>query len=322
MLKEYKEAHNGSVEIEIPEISEDEKENPRMKDLHVLRNWCTHQLNLYRRVSLGYNSLLLTDEKIEKMEEIGMLEFLPSYDDMYNKLIAHKAETGTLDVDKDADPELFKWIKEQKRFLAQHFEGKKDISLSDERIKNLIALGYKRSNSPKSNVRVFDQGSLDAKWEAMFDALAKYKEEHGSLSFPNSKESPKEIRKLKFWLDKQKAEFRKVDQGKESSLTARRLHRLTCLGVELDTKHEYIPWEERMRSLQEFHAEHGHMKPNKFTSLGQFVSNVRTFYKEKMMGRKSCLTDERIVSVFLYINLSLHFLFLSILCLYDFTERS
>lgn len=120
-LETYKEAHDGSIEFPA-EIPEEEKNNPEMKEAEILRKWCNAQLNHQHRYAQGHSSGKgsLTDEKIEKMKEIG-LQLFPSYDDKFEKLFAHKAETGTLDVEKDEDEELFVWANMQKKVLAQHF---------------------------------------------------------------------------------------------------------------------------------------------------------------------------------------------------------
>ena len=55
---------------------------------------------------------------------------------MYEKLVSHKFDTGTLNVTKDDyddDESLFKWVKKQKTILALHFQNK-PISISLEQV--------------------------------------------------------------------------------------------------------------------------------------------------------------------------------------------
>ena len=56
-----------------------------------------------------------------------------------------------------------------------------------------------------------------------------------------------------------------------------------------------IPWEQRLRSLREFVAEHGHCRPNRDHPLGAFASNMRTSYRLREDGKQTGLTDERVV---------------------------
>jgi len=291
-LVEYKDANDGSIEIQ--EIPEEEKDNPGMKNRESLRIWCNTQAQLQRRCSQGHTDAgNLTTEKIEKLREVGF-PLDPSYDEMYEKVATHKAETGTLDVNKDDDEELFAWVKEQKKMLALFFRGK-PVALSDDRIQNLRSLGFEQSRPGKGPSSVVDAGSAEKKWESMLEALLKYKEEHGSLSFPGEASSlPKPVRQVKNWLAAQRKECKNLQQGKESSLTARRMQRLTATGLDLSPRTEHIPWEQRMQSLREFVSEHGHCKPNKQHPLASFVNNIRHFYWEREAGKATCLTDERV----------------------------
>jgi len=286
-LVEYKDAHDGSINI--PEISEGEEDIPGRKHLDKLRRWCNTQIRRQRHWAQGYtNANGLTAERFEKLRELGFHQ--PSYDQMYEKLAAHKAETGSLDLDENDDEELYAWMEEQKEMLARHFQGK-PISLSNDQIENLKSLGYDRIHSPGCD----GSGVVDKSWDSMLTALVKYKEEHGSFSFSNvSSLMTKQERTIKYWLRAQRVEIKKLHQGKESSLTAQQLQRLNAVGLDLTPRPDIIPWEERMKSLRGFVSEHGHCKPNKQHPLHMFVSNMRTFYRAWEQGKPCCLTEERV----------------------------
>jgi hypothetical protein len=272
------------------------------KRLEKLRRWCESQLHHQRRCSMGYaGSGNLTEEKIEKLRGIGF-RLAPSYDEMYERLVAarvgaHAAGiTGPPEVDDGEDGELSEWAKEQKKMMARHSKGQ-PIPLSNDRIGKLISLGFVGGGRGEDANGGGSTSSENAKWDAMLAALENYKQERGTVHFPNDTKSlPKPEQKIKNWIGQQRHEFRKLQKGEASKLTAQRLQRLHSIGLELAPRHEAVSWADRMKSLREFVETHGHCKPKRDHPLASFVSNVRTFYTEKEEGRKSCLTDERVVS--------------------------
>jgi hypothetical protein len=304
-LEQYKEANCGSIDI--PHLPPDGEATPEAKRLDQLRKWCENQLYHQRRCHLGYEeSGSLTAEKIEKLSDIGFA-LAPSYDEMYERLATRAAGSNVASppiLDEENDAELFAWVEEQKRMLKKYSTGKPH-PLSDDRIRKLMLLGYSGAPSPPTSTRrsrdngpePVDTSKKDEKWDAMFAALVKYKEERGTLNFPHDYKSlPKHEQKVKGWIGQQRQQFRLLQKGKTSTLTAQRLQRLHSLGLELAPRNAAVSWADRMKSLREFAEEHGHLKPKKGHPLNSFVSNVRHFYTEKEAGRKSCLTDERIVS--------------------------
>ena len=121
---EYKETH-GSTDI--PEGE---------KGAILLRRWLNHQCLEH------HNFDSLSSQQIEKLElELGHI-LPPSWEDMYDRLVVHRELSGTLDVNReDGEDELYTWVKVQKRYLAQHFQGK-TTKLDIEKLTRLKDLGY------------------------------------------------------------------------------------------------------------------------------------------------------------------------------------
>jgi len=143
-LVEYRNAHNGSIEI--PEIKEEDKDDPGKRSLELLRKWSNAQVYHQLQHSRGYmHSGHLTAYKIEKLREAG-LSLAPSYEEMYHRLVAYKEENGTVEVNEDDDEELFAFWEEQKKMLARHSQGK-PIPFTDYHIQNLLTLGCKSKGS-------------------------------------------------------------------------------------------------------------------------------------------------------------------------------
>lgn len=298
MLEQYKLDNDGSVDV-----IDDEKDSHRMKKLH---GWCHAQIAKHRRFAQGHDGTGMTDRLVEKLRGIG-LEIGPSYEEMFDRLVAHKSEHGTLDVDKEDDKELWTWVREQKKFLAKHFLGK-PVPLSEERVRNLISLGYRQRDTHNGMGKVTDvtdAASEDVKWSSMFIQLQQYKEERGHMQFIGPDSSlTKDERRLKGWVAKQRREYKKLMQddggAPQSQLTARQLQRLNEIGLDMQPKSGWVPWEEMIQSLSEFAAEHGHCKPKREHPLYEHVRNLRYRYKKRQEGEVNGLTDERIVSRFCF----------------------
>ena len=306
-LLEYKRSHGGSIEIPESATWQGSKGTGDLrKKLNMLRGWCHSQKRQLVDWSRGRTDDRwcpgrkldvneLDEERVGRLREIGFA-MPPTYEEMYARLASRRAETGALDADRAADEELYEWTAEQRRMLAAHYRGER-VPLSEERIRNLESLGFRRGRvNYNGHMGLVDAGLVERKWDSMLRALVKWKEDGGSFTFPARPEL-KADRSLKGWFERQKREYRKLQRGEESTLTARRLQKLMAVpGLNLNPRPSNIPWEERMRSLREFKAEHGHCRPTKQTCLGNFVSNVRTFYRQRQEGKTNCLTDERVVS--------------------------
>ena len=151
----------------------------------------------------------LTEEKSEKLREIGF-RLAPSYDEMYERLAAARAGArsagviGPPEVDEGEDGELFEWVKEQKKMLARHSKGK-PIPLSDDWIGKLISLGLVSGGQGKDADGAGSELRENTKWNAMFAALVNYKQERGTVQFPNDRKSlPKSEQKIKNWIGHQR----------------------------------------------------------------------------------------------------------------------
>ena len=94
-------------------------------------------------------------------------------------------------------------------------------------------------------------------------------------------------------------EFKKRENGKQSSMTAERIAKLNNLGFDWAVVSE--AWETRLQELQEFHETHGHCRiPLKYPqnpSLGNWVMTMRKEFKKRENGKQSSMTAERIAKL-------------------------
>jgi len=223
---------------------------------------------------------------------------MTSWDCMFERLVAHRAETGTLDVKKSINVELFTWTNAQKRELLHHFQNK-PTALSNEQLSKLKKIGYGPGRPGIVRLTgIIDTIAAETKWNAMLEELRAYKERNdGSMVFPEAinSASPKPLRDLKYWVMEQRREHRRLSHGEPSNLTARRLQLLTELGFDLRPQAEKISWEQRLEQLRQFVEKHGHCRPpNKHPELGWFVSKIRTKYRERQEGKTNSLTDKQV----------------------------
>ena len=207
----------------------------------------------------------LSEERIARLLSIGF-EFDPfatRWEAMYQALSAYKEEHGNCDVPSGykSNLQLGVWCTKQR---AMRTKGK----LSDDKIARLLSIG-------------FDFDPFTAQWEAMYLALAAYKEEHGSCDVPRQyKPNPQLAR----WCHKQRT------SNNRGALSEERIERMETLGFDFDPK--TTAWEEKFQELVEFKAEHRHCDvprgypPN--PHLATWCSNQRT------LNKKGVLSEERI----------------------------
>ena len=104
---------------------------------------------------------------------------------------------------------------------------------------------------------------------------------------------------LGIWVSNMRTEFKKWENGKQSSMTAERIAKLNNLGFDWVVVSE--AWEIRLEELQEFHQNHGHCRvPYKYPqnpSLGMWVKNMRTEFKKQENGKQSSMTVEQIAKL-------------------------
>jgi hypothetical protein len=104
---------------------------------------------------------------------------------------------------------------------------------------------------------------------------------------------------LRQWVDKVRAEFKKLRPEKPSFLTAQRIQSLNDIGFQFENKVKPRTWEERFQELKEFKDKFEHCKvPRLFNQpsyegLGKWVADQRMKYNHMLKGKKSNMTPEK-----------------------------
>ena len=169
---------------------------------------------------------------------------LNNWEIMFNFLVEFKKEFGHCNVPRGYNPKLASWIITQRS---------KKNKLSKEKVTRLEKIG-------------FEWDPIEAKWEANFTELLKYKKEFGHCSVPSVY---KPNTQLGIWVTTQRS--RKDRISKEN------IARLEKIGFEWDPIESQ--WEASFSELLKFKKEFGHSNvPREYKTnpkLGNWVTNQR-----------------------------------------------
>jgi len=105
--------------------------------------------------------------------------------------------------------------------------------------------------------------------------------------------------KLRRFVDRQRAEYRRIKAGDSSQLTAFRMQKLSSIGFHFESKVKTRPWEERFDALRRFKENFGHCKVPRlfdqptYEGLGKWVAEQRTKRNYMLKGKRTTMTPER-----------------------------
>jgi hypothetical protein len=156
-------------------------------------------------------------------------------------------------------------------------------SMNAERAAALEALGF-----------VWSKRDL-VDWYSRLEELKAYKHEHGDCLVPNKYSTNPQ---LGTWVMHQRAQYRKLREGKPSPMTEERVNALEAIGFTWAISNADTDWAERVEDLKRFKAQHGTcLVPNKYPEnpkLGAWVGKQRKQYKLFLENKPCNLTQERI----------------------------
>jgi hypothetical protein len=206
----------------------------------------------------------LSEERRKRLDALGFGwdRLTTKWNANFQALEAYKEEHGDCNVPKrwKKNPQLGGWVSRQRLCQAKG-------TLSEERWKRLDALG-------------FDWDPDKTQWEAMFQKLKAYKEEHGDCNVPQRwKKNPK----LGNWV----FELRRCQA--KGTLSEERKDRLDELEFNWDPAK--TQWEAMFQKLVEYNKEHGDCNVThrwkKDLQLGGWV------FKQRQCQAKGTLSEER-----------------------------
>ena len=208
---------------------------------YALGSW----LNTQRRVRSGKICGILTEERIRKLDAIGMDwrgKYDLAWDKYYNALCKYKYEFGNIDIKANyVTPdgvELGAWISNLRTAKNSRRRG---YYLTDERIAMLGKLGM-----------IWDK--LDYQWEKNYSACVEYYKEHRSLDIP-AHYATKDGLRIGAWIRR----MRKARDGRlkgAQQLTQDQIRRLDAIGMEWQDSFTQR-WEYGYAKAKEYYARHG-----------------------------------------------------------------
>lgn len=223
----------------------------------------------------GYTKRGLSDERIARLDELGMVWDIPDYqwEECYAAAVEYHKEHGDLNVSqKYVDENGFRlgfWVDSQRKARKNG-----SAALTEDRIARLDALG------------IIWGDKTEKLWNDGFQALCDYYREHDSFKVPSEYISPTGI-KLQSWVGLQRAKYRK---GK---LTDEQIKRLKDIGFEFEV---FATWEDRFELAKAYYDEHGDLDvPAKYQVNGFDLRYWLNKQKRKVTGNESSkITQEQI----------------------------
>ena len=232
-----------------------------------------------RQVIKGYAEGLLTKERIEKLNSIGMIwdHNENAWNETYELAKKYYEEHGDLKVplryETEAGVKLGAWICSQR--IAYKYEKE---YMTPERINKLEEIGMIWNN-------------LDNKWNEMYNLAKEYYEEHGNIDIPNTYKT-EDGKKLGNWISRQRNSYK----ANKEYMTPERINKLNSLGMFWDDKHDFH-WNKTYELAKKYYEEHGDLKvPVSYVTedginLGKWINQLRQIHKGNIEGN---LSPERI----------------------------
>ena len=278
-----------------------------------LRNWIQKQRAAYKlylqRIESDDDRLVgnrtngpspLTVEQVDTLNSIGFIWNVHDWRFQQNlqELQEFYENNGHINIDNmlssttsDGDLKLLsKWLYRQKEEYKKYLNGI-ESTLTNEKRESLEKLGFhigmfEEEHSSVKKYRVFNRTS----WEGQYQDLVEFKTQHNHCIVPRNVEA---YTKLSGWVQHQRAEKKKKDNGLKSRLTDEKERRLTEIGFIWSLQDKV--WNQRLNELREFKSIHGHVRvPTKRGKLGNWVMIQRLQYGLRKRHKKNTLSEERV----------------------------
>ncbi len=206
----------------------------------------------------------------------------------FNDLADYKKINGTCEVPPSQHTPLSYWVTQQHKEYQKVQEGKPS-RLTLQKVQQLTDLGF-----------TFRHVARSFTWEERMEQLKRYKEIHGHVRVPKSDPD------LGVFVNRQRYEYSKYQNNRPSTMNEARLKDLQDLDFvfvagkkmdHIDYKNKKT-WEERYNELLQFRDANGHaIVPQSHPGLGEWVHSQRLYYKKLKAGKKSPLTNERVLKL-------------------------
>ena len=226
------------------------------------------QLRTYRKS--GIQKMYLTKERIQLLDQIGMIWDVPDYlwEENYAECLQYYRIHGNLDIPNAYRSQnglkIGDWLRRQRLIRKGKTNG---ADLTQEQIGRLDEIGMVWKTKPEQ------------KWDKGYEEAKDFREAYGNLNVPASYVSPSGY-KLGSWITDQR------EKGRENLKPERRrqLDDLGMIWVKPD------PWEVRYWLAKEYYEEYGNLNiPSKYRAngvwLAKWVNEQKQIYAGKRKGK-------------------------------------
>lgn len=183
-------------------------------------------------------------------------------------------------------------------------ESSKTCTMTPTRVQALTSMGFVWGRPPaafRPSTATNSSGNIAAapksysSWNRWMELLTEYKHEHGNVEVPLKYEANPS---LGTFVNRQRTEYRKMQNGQPSSMTQQRIGDLSRLGFTWAIRDSHTSWEDRFNELREFRKAKGHCNVPKIyaknPSLGYWVNEQRFQYRRMLRKKSSYMTDDKI----------------------------
>jgi hypothetical protein len=210
------------------------------------------------------------ETKIERLtevmgeDEIGYSIARAKWERNLSLLAEYKELYGTCAVSTTLDQSskfrgLHSWVAYQQRHIHDYDKHPATSSLDENQYKRLMELGLDKA--PKMQPLVLKS---NGQWEEMFEEMERFVKEMGHAYVPYKPRS-----RLRNWVELMREHYVKMKEGKNTTLTPERIHRLLQLGFSFHPKNERFGFDDRALQWLEYKTKHGHDPPT--GTLGTWV---------------------------------------------------
>lgn len=183
---------------------------------------------------------------------------------------------------------LGKWVRSMRVKIKSSLDNPDDPgSLHKTKVQRLLDLGFVMSPHRWAKPHTAIQ-KTESSWEGMFEELKKFKEENGHLNVPHRPSTA-----LRSWVVKQRRDYEKLREGKNSALTAQNMARLAGIGFKFST-FQRMSFDERVEQYTKYKEKHG-CEPKRLSEdgLGKWVCSMRQKYALLAEGKTTNLKQEQ-----------------------------
>lgn len=199
----------------------------------------------------------------------------------FELLRKYKEENGDCHVPDSfevVNTKLGQWVLSQIEQYRQLQEGEQ-TSLKPERIKRLESIGFD-----------WDPQDVGTKWNARFELLCRFQRVHGNCLVPQR--HTMEGVALGKWVNRQRNEYLKHQEGKPSQMTPDRIEKLEQIGFEWDALSAL--WTSQFQLLRKYRDDHGDCLIPYSSPLGEWVRTQRKERRKLLEGKSSSMTADRV----------------------------